>query len=451
MKKIIYSLVSIIALIATFNSCVKDTDYETPQIACDFQEANLEGSAITIESMLGQWFTQNDEDENGIIDFYESESPYEYEFDNTNYFSGYVVSNDRTGNFYHELYLVDTPSDPSFSIKLAIDVADLYTKYDIGRKVYVYLKGLAVNRIKGEMVLGEIINNRFDDIRTNRANENIFRNCEATTVTPVNISLPSEVTSDHIGMLVKFDNMQFDLDLVGLPFVSANDSYDSHKLMSSCENGSQIYVETSTFANFKDDILPELAGSVQGILTRDYDDAFYVLRVSSPDDFSFENERCDPFFFDGFDDNFEKWTTYSVTGDQVWVIDPDYGNPGNCAKMSGYNGSNNENEDWLITEVLDFTGITAAILNFQSARNYSGYNLVVLMSTDYDGASDPNTATWTTLPAILSPSGFVWTDSGDVDISAAAGESSVFIAYKYTCSSSASATYEIDNVLITVE
>ena len=67
---------------------------------------------------------------------------------------------------------------------------------------------------------------------------------------------------------------------------------------------------------------------------------------------------------------------------------------------------------------------------------------------------DPNSdGSWSLLTANLdtdSSSWSSWTDSGNVDLSSYAG-GNVYIAFKYTSTASASATYEIDNVLVAGE
>ena len=63
------------------------------------------------------------------------------------------------------------------------------------------------------------------------------------------------------------------------------------------------------------------------------------------------------------------------------------------------------------------------------------------------------TVIWTELSVTLdtdSSSWSSWTDSGNIDLSSYAG-GNVHIAFKYVSTSSASATYEIDNVLLTGE
>lgn len=89
--------------------------------------------------------------------------------------------------------------------------------------------------------------------------------------------------------------------------------------------------------------------------------------------------------------------------------------------------------------------------SFDHARNYgSNEGLFVLISTDYDGSSDPSTnGTWNDVT-----SSFIFPDPGTWDFSPA-GEidateyngANTYFAFKYTSGDDA-ATWEIDNVLI---
>ena len=149
---------------------------------------------------------------------------------------------------------------------------------------------------------------------------------------------------------------------------------------------------------------------------------------------------------ENFEDGLGTWTQYSVTGDQIWYQDSHGGE--NFAKMSGYDGGSNVNEDWLISPSLNLDLYDDEIFTFISAMNYSGNVLEVLYSDNYDGVSDPNAAVWILLEPELSTCNWVWTESGDVDLSAIIGEN-IYLAYKYTSTTSESSTWEIDNILIT--
>ncbi len=140
------------------------------------------------------------------------------------------------------------------------------------------------------------------------------------------------------------------------------------------------------------------------------------------------------------------WFTKNVIGAQEWYVDTYDGNK--FAKMSGYEGSSNENEDWLISPPFNADNYGTITFDFFTAMNYTGNDLEIMTSNDYDGLSDPNTATWNTLSANLSPGSWEWTYSGLIDISSVTGDF-VFVAYKYTSTSSESATWEVDSIYIT--
>ncbi len=149
-----------------------------------------------------------------------------------------------------------------------------------------------------------------------------------------------------------------------------------------------------------------------------------------------------------FDMDLGSWTGYNVTGDQMWEW-ADFGNPPGCAKASGYDGSPIENEDWLISPELDLEGYTNITLGFDHARNFaSNDGLFVMISTDYDGSSDPNTATWENLTASFTfPDQGSWTfiDAGIKDISSFASDAT-YIAFVYNSTTSDASTWEVDNI-----
>ena len=63
---------------------------------------------------------------------------------------GYVVSSDKTGNFYKEFYMQDAPQNPDAGIKVSLNLTKSYNKFNIGREVYIRLKGLYIGEINLE-------------------------------------------------------------------------------------------------------------------------------------------------------------------------------------------------------------------------------------------------------------------------------------------------------------
>ena len=126
----------------------------------------------------------------------------------------------------------------------------------------------------------------------------------------------------------------------------------------------------------------------------------------------------------------------------VWNHDASY----SCMKASAYVGQAYAAESWLVSPAIALTN--AATLKFDQAVNYASPDgaLAVMVSTNYDG--DVNTATWTELSLSQWPAGNNWTFiSSTADLSQYAGQS-VTIAFKYTSTTSASATWEVKNFVV---
>lgn len=141
---------------------------------------------------------------------------------------------------------------------------------------------------------------------------------------------------------------------------------------------------------------------------------------------------------------------YSVTGAQAWSCTSFGYNTSNGVNMNGFSGSAQENEDWLISPVFNLTtGYNIPVLRFYSRSEFGGPDMQVLVSTNYTGSGNPNSATWTVLPANLSASGSnTWKLTDNVDLSAYK-TSGVYIAFKYTSSPAAGASrWTIDDVSI---
>jgi hypothetical protein len=126
----------------------------------------------------------------------------------------------------------------------------------------------------------------------------------------------------------------------------------------------------------------------------------------------------------------------------VWNHDANY----SCMKASAYVGQAYAAESWLVSPAIALTN--AATLKFDQAVNYASPQgvLAVMISTNYDG--DVQAATWTELNLSQWPAGDNWTFiNSTADLSDYAGQT-VTIAFKYTSSTSASATWEVKNFVV---
>ena len=155
-------------------------------------------------------------------------------------------------------------------------------------------------------------------------------------------------------------------------------------------------------------------------------------------------------FQDGFDNGLASWNAFNVVGAQVWEHSTQYGNPGSCARMSGFSGSSFANEDWLISPAINLTQAVNASFEFETAKNYTGNDLEIMLSKEYTGTGDPNAVNWVKITPALSTGSWAWTPSGPIDLSGYLGET-LYFAFKFTSTNSASATWEVDNVKVFVE
>jgi hypothetical protein len=151
--------------------------------------------------------------------------------------------------------------------------------------------------------------------------------------------------------------------------------------------------------------------------------------------------------FDG--NNLGDFTAVNVLGDQDWYS-TSYSGMG-YAKMSGYSGGAQPNEDWLISPAIDLSGLTGCVMEINQAINYLGGQwdqIQVLISTDYTGG-DPAAATWTAIEIPTKPAGNNWdfVVSGNVDISAFDGQQ-IHVAFKYLSSDSNAATWEVNRLTV---
>ncbi len=148
------------------------------------------------------------------------------------------------------------------------------------------------------------------------------------------------------------------------------------------------------------------------------------------------------------DDTFGDWTPISVIGDLDWYV-MEY-NTAKFAVMSGYDGAPLDNEDWIISPAFNTSIYDDVEFSFDNAMSYSGPDLQVFLSQDYDGSSDPNGFTWVELTEEFTFSGgsFEWISSGSLNLDIYSHQT-LYLAFKYTSTTDGAAKWEVDNLLVT--
>lgn len=463
-KNILKFAVSMLFVIATFTACVKDNNFDTPQVTCNDSVINAipQDQILDMATVAGLYTGATHEFSTSMAE------------NDAIYVEGYVTSSDLKGNFYKELWIQDNYENPTAAIKLGIELRSLYTKYAIGTKIAVKLNGLALDKDHGELTIGEMVEGQFDNIREKIAAKNIIGSCDIKTIVPVEVNSASEITDALIGKEVVFMNSQFDISVLGLTFVDPNDNYDSHRPILFCSDETTVKLETSTFASYADSPLPSKKFDIKGILTRDYTDSYYVLKISSTDDV-LENDdpRCDPDLLNCsgatttgtnviFNEDFESisseadliplgWTNVNVNGgSHIWT-QRSYG--GNKYMQNGaYNTNENPLESWLVTPAINLDSSTDEVFTFDvNVGYYRGAALSVYASTDFTG--DVETATWQLIDNVNLPTGpssgyGTFQSAGDISVDCLDGD--VYFAFKYKGGDGdVTTTFQIDNVKVT--
>lgn len=456
--------ISVAFVLLMIGGCVNDDDFEVPNLT--IIEPELDGEVITI-SALRNLFLQ----EEATVDLCEF----------TQYVEGYVISSDKDGNWFEELILQDSPTEPTAGIRVLIDNSPLFTTYEVGRKVFVKLAGLHVGDNNGILTLG--VTNNLEKIAAPVQFDFIVRSTEVADIEPLEVAI-NDFSEDLENLFVRLTDVQFvpeevlesSLTFAGEPL----DEFDGERTLIACENNQTVIVSTSTFADFKSIALPTGRGTISGVLTRNFFGETFNIVLNDLNGIAFEDiVRCDPVQIDCgvadssgeqllFEDFFETqttndpisgngWTNYIQEGTETWEAFSSVGTNaslGISATIGSFMSGDAVSIAWLITPVFDFDTQNGETLHFKTSNSFAdGSTLDLLFSSDWDGTEETIAlATWDVLPAavIVEDDNFFgdWIDSGIVDLSCISGTG--YIAFRYTGSGDTDfdGTYELDEIQI---
>ncbi len=431
-------------VVTTFLGCSNSDYYTTPDLSGTCSDLTATRTTDEVLGIVNNSLQQfGDAYDNDIIE-------------------AYVTSSDEGGNFFKSLSLVSIDGTKGFNIP--IDAYNLYNRFEPGRKVYIKLKDrhYQINEDTDSKEIGSFYSDdpttTVDDavgrISGVEYQDVIIRGCTNVPETTLvnNFTIVQAKNDSNLNKLIEFNNVQFTDESLGKKYydTTLNDigGATNHEIID--EDGNRMTVRVSSFATFAGSAVPSFNGKLRGVLTK-FNGA-YQFMIRTLNDVQLTNPRIVPLYEESFSTNFPSWIKFSVTGAQVWSLDTQFGNPGSCARMSGFaNNTNNPNEDWLISPPINLSSASIASLSFDNASRFAGNLLETYISTNYT-SGNPSTATWVLLTGITldtNTNAYVWTNSGEVNIDSYTGNNNVRIAFKYTSTNSASRTWEVDNVKIT--
>ena len=399
-------LVLTTALFATLFSCVNGDDYGTPDLSgeCEQLTANLLVSDVLSSANASlQMYENVDENVEDIIE-------------------AYVTSSDEGGNFYKSISLVSVDGSQGFTIP--VDAYNLYTKFEPGRKVYIYMDSLyyTYDTQVSSVEIGSLYNNNTiddtSDDAVGRLSGVTYENIIKKSCTKVDeddlvnsLSITDALDNQYLNKLVEFDNVQFTDASLGMTYydedLNSIGGATNHEITD--EFGNTIIVRVSEYATFAGDAIPSGSGKIRGVLTKYNSDYQFMIRTLN--DVQLDNARMDIDFFPPLVGNAlvyggtlnEPFTSYATNqqdfpayindaaeGSRYWQVKLFSGN--RYIQMSSFGGGNTETNRSLFIIPVDMTA--ASTFSFETKDGYdNGAVLKVYYSTDYVPGNQITTAT----------------------------------------------------------
>ncbi len=256
-------------------SCVQDDDYSIPKIN-DCTESVLQPTK-TVE------------------DVYNATTSIVTQYTEPDIIEAYVTSNDQSGNFFKILHLQTLDGSRGFSIP--VDIADLYTIFNPGRKVSINLKNiytqlkfegleignLTIDERTKEEFIGKITATNFKNI--------LLKTCDIIDEEQlVNKITLSEITDAHLNTLIELKDVQFENAGLGKTLYDTNtDVGGGTNYLIEDISESAIAFRTSAFADFGNTEVPNGNGTIRGVLTK-FSNTYQIL-IRNIEDVQLNNER----------------------------------------------------------------------------------------------------------------------------------------------------------------
>jgi hypothetical protein len=211
------------------------------------------------------------------------------------YITGYVVANDKGGNFYKQIMLQDSTG----GIPLLLEKNGLSGEYPVGRKVHVKCKGLTMSPYGRFMQLGFAVDasNSLAGIPSAMINNFVIKSkmdpdgAKPTVVTLSQISNPDNpIANKLLGKLLEIKDVEFIGTDIQQPYAQPSTvSSATNRMIEDC-GGNTLTMRVSGFAQFQPEITPSGKGTLLAVYTR-YNTTPQLM-IRNTDDVKFTGDRC---------------------------------------------------------------------------------------------------------------------------------------------------------------
>jgi hypothetical protein len=231
---------------------------------------------------------------------------------------------------------------------------DTYNQFNFGREVYINLKGLFIGEERTgngiTTIGGGTETDRFGTTVT-RLNENqikqsVLRSNITEQIVPLDVTFP-EITSAHVGLLVRVKNVEFANDLNGKRYFDPIQVFDTQRKLQACSGFgySEFMLETSSFATFQNELLPTGNGTLTAVVGKTFDASSLILALNTTADVNMTNSRCKLLdindFTVKFEENFEAMAVNTTVNGNGWTAFSEIGAKGTMASIRPKNSGRN--------------------------------------------------------------------------------------------------------------
>ena len=439
MKKLIYSILSVVAVIILHASCMDEHD--DPVI--DYNEDANVTVTTTIKALKDKY-----------ADVVSANGLQLIEEDDTIF--AVVVGNDESGNIYKQLFV----QDETGGICISVDINNMNTDYCVGQRVAIYLKGLYIGGYGELAQIGvpytdegetEPQIGRMSKFVWEAHSERIGEARPEYLPEPTVITSAEQFTDDMLSTLVSLQGMHFDNPgIFTFADFEADEPATESKTMYFTDN-TEVTVRTSRYGSgLAQMVIPGGVGTFNGILTT-YRGEWQITARTADDVEGFEfYEIPNTFIKETFSEDLGVFTSYSAAGhatDIEWIIDY------SSACVKGYvDGNNVDAVTYLVSQPVNLSTVDEAYVTFEHAINYANSSTLssdhqLLVSSDFAG--DVDAATWTVIPIKQADGGsFTFYSSGRAIVPDEYIADGVVFALRHTSRTSRGSTWEVRNFAV---
>lgn len=204
--------------------------------------------------------------------------------------SGIVIADDRSGEFYKTIVIQD--STGGISVKL--DGYDLYTKYPVGRQVFIKVKNLYLGDYNKLAEIGGGIDNsgskpEVTALASSLFDTHIVKGTLDNIITPKVVKV-ADLNDSYQNTLIQLNNFEFSTTDTSKTFADTSlNSSAMNFTIRNCE-GENITLRNSSYADFAGYNIPNGNGNIVAVYT--IYGSTKQLNIRDTSDVKFYNARC---------------------------------------------------------------------------------------------------------------------------------------------------------------